>query len=238
MMDEGGARMKATLWLGCMVFLVAALNGCTDNRQSFFVRFITMPSEGECVVPSDRNANYRTTGMLDLSVKDTYQLFPLLENDMTNSTELNPLTAESNRITVEGAQVRVTNEAGDAVGGGDFFVPFSTTVDPGNVSAVGFNAIPPGYLGSIVPGETVIVEFKVLGTTGGGVEIDTPWFSFPVSTCADCLAQFPEGTWDAENGCYDCSATSASGLDPCNPGQDEFYNCCQVSTAACLAERC
>jgi hypothetical protein len=240
MNNTGGRDMKATRWMATILFLLVALNGCTDNRQSFFIRFIGIPSEGECTVAGDRSAAFVTSGYMDVGAATTYFIVPVVENALESSTPLNPLTAESNRVTVTGAQVRLSTETGDTLGGGDFFVPFSTTIDPGNLAPLGFTAIPPGYLTGVTPGQMVIIEMKILGITGGALEIDTPWFSFPVYTCYGCSSDWGDAGWDTTRACWDCTGVqAAAGSDPCLPGQDDWVvECCFENTPFCLDYRC
>jgi hypothetical protein len=218
--------MKAlTTSLGVLV-LAALFTGCTDNRQTFYVRDIKYPSEEECIVQSDRNAPFRPYGRMDLAFGGNFFLHPLVENAMTSSTKLNPVTAESNLITITGAEVRLQFEDGESIQDA-FFVATSATVDPGSVVATTFEAIPPGYLSTEDAGRVILVEFRVLGTTAGGNEVDTPWFTFPVLTCAGCLAYFPPEAWDEESGCFDCCDIGSGGemVIPCNLGQDERVDC-------------
>lgn len=241
MKTSGGFTMKITRTAACLVFVLLALNGCTDNRQSFFIRFVGVPSGEDCAVPSDRNAVARSAGVLDVGVKGSYFLALLVENAMSSSTALNPITAESNRVTVTGAQVRLSTETGERLGGGDFFVPFSATVDPGNVQALAFTAIPEGYASSVTAGTLVIIETKILGTTGGGLEIDTPWFSFPVYTCNGCTADWGSAAWNSTDACWDCTGVQqdTSAEEQCAIGQDEWtVECCFSNAAYCVANRC
>ncbi len=227
--------MRTIRLLGTALCLVSALGGCTDDRQSFFIRFNGAPTEGDCIVAPDRNADYRTMGTLDLDfATQTYVLYPVVENAMDSSKNLNPLTAEANRIMITGAQVRLSTETGERLGSGDFFVPLTTTIDPGGVASMGFVAVPAGYVAGVTPGQMVIIETKMLGITGGGLEVDTPWFSFPVATCSGCLADLPDGaTMDTTGTCYICPTTTTD-TEPCAPGQDTWkYSCCEYSTAYC-----
>ena len=226
--------MRIARSLCCTALVAAALAACTDNRATFFVRDIKIPTTSDCEVQSDRNAAFRPYGIMDLGLTQAYYLHPLVENAMESSVRLNPSTAESNRIAVTGAQVRLRSSTGESIAT-DYFVPTSGLVEPGGVVATSFQAVPPGYLTAGGANDMVIVEFKMLGTTGGGIEVDTPWFAFPLYTCTGCLVMFPPEAWDEIMGCYNCWDIG-SGTDdiPCVIGQDDYVDCrfCATSNEA------
>lgn len=224
--------MKALERFLVLLVLAAVFWGCTDNRQSFFVRDIKIPSEEDCIVQSDRNTPFRPYGLLDLAFGGGYFLHPLIENAMTSSEKLSPVTAESNRIAVTGAEVSIELENGTPITGEPFFVATSALVEPGGVTATSFEAIPYGSLSpdTVTAGEVILIRFRMLGVTGGGKEVDTPRFTFPVYTCAGCLVYFPPEAWDErEDGtaCYNCCDIGSGGdmTVPCNPGQDDWVDC-------------
>jgi len=177
-------------------------------------------------VQFDANTPFRPFGVLDVALTDTYYVNPLMENAGFESETLNPVTAESNRIYLTGAQVRIATASGEPVAS-DFFVSTSGTIDPGNYGGTTFKAIPNGYVSDAYAGQTVIVEFKVLGVTGGGLEVDTPWFRYPVDVCYGCLVKFPPEAWDDDLGCYDCNDLGTGGSidEPCFFGNDEYVDC-------------
>jgi len=234
--------MKPAFVAALLIALVAVEAGCTDNRATFFVRDIKVPTD-ECLLQSDRNAPYRSSGVLDLAIRDNYILTPLMENAMTSSTKLNPTSAESNRIQVSGAQVRIGLEDGTDVSGGDFFINVSAMIEPGGVTSVGFTGIPSGYMAGVPAGSVVIVEFRMLGTTQGGKEVDTPWFAFPVTTCEGCLVFFSPESWDDVDDCYDCNSVGTGGdiSQPCWIGQDELVDCrlcASINPGVCTDTSC
>jgi hypothetical protein len=227
MMREGEKKMKALERFLVLLVLVAVFAGCTDNRQSFFVRDIKIPSEEDCVVQSDRNTPFRPYGRMDLAFGGSFFIHPLVENAMTTSERLSPVTAESNRISVTGAEVSLEFEDGTPITGEPFFVATSALVEPGGVVATSFEAIPVGYMVPADAGQVVYIRFRILGVTGGGKEVDTPRFTFPVLTCYGCLVQFPPEAYDTERGCYDCCDIGSGGdmQVPCNYGQDDWVDC-------------
>lgn len=227
MKKNGENMMKATqIPLGALV-LAALLFGCVDNRATFFVRDNKVPDE-ECIVQSDRNARSLFFGILDVGVRTNWYMFPSFENAMTESLKLNPVTAESNRIQVSGAQVRLALDTGESLGD-DFFVPFSGIVEPGGTGVTSFMAIPSGYVTDAYIGAAVIVEMRILGTTLGGIDVDTPWFSFPVYVCRCCLVDFSDA-WDDEADTYNCNNPTREPEKVCAAGQDEPVDCAYCAT--------
>jgi len=219
--------MKALERFLVVLVLAAVFSGCTDDRQSFFVRDIKIPSDEDCIVQSDRNTPYRPYGRMDLAFGGSFFIHPLVENAMTSSEKLNPVTAESNRITITGAEVSLEFEDGTPITAEPFFVATSAIVEPGGVVATSFEGIPSGYLGLADAWQVVYIRFRILGITGGGKEVDTPRFTFPVLTCDGCLIYFPPEAYDSERGCYDCCDIGGGGdmTVPCNYGQDDWVDC-------------
>jgi hypothetical protein len=225
-MREGEENMKALeRFLGLLV-LVAVFSGCTDNRQSFFVRDFKVPGD-ECDIQSDRNTPYHSFGVMDVAFGGNYFIHPLVENAMTSSEELNPLTAESNRIAVTGAEISLEFEDGTPITSEPFFVATGVNVEPGGVTATSFEAIPVGYLSVADAGRVVYITIRVLGIMGGTNEVDTPRFTFPVYLCNECLVYFPPEAWESEMNCYDCCDIGSGGEmeAPCNYGQDDWVDC-------------
>ena len=107
-------------------------------------------------------------------------------------------------------------------------------VEPGGVGVTSFVAIPSGYVTTAHDGATVIVEMRVLGTTLGSLDVDTPWFSFPVNVCRCCLVDFSDA-WDDEAGTYDCNNPNREPEKVCRPGQDDPVDCayCASYSSCC-----
>jgi hypothetical protein len=242
-MERNGEKMmKRTGFSLAILVALGLLASCTDNRATFFVRDIKIPTD-DCYIQADRNAPYRSSGTLDVALRDNYLISPLMENAMTSSLPLSPTTAESNRIQITGAQVRLNSEDGSDISGGSFFIPTSALVEPGNVIGVTFEGIPSGYADGVVEGTIVIIEFRMMGTTQGGQDVDTPWFAYPVYVCHGCLITFPPEAWDEDLGCYDCNSIGSGGSieEPCFPGQDDYVDCrlcASVAPGLCTDPTC
>jgi hypothetical protein len=228
-----------------VVALSLGLIGCAENRASFFVEMIKVPT-GECVVESNEEGMYRTAGTLDLAFSGEYLLTPLMANQLSERGDSDSLVAETNGILVEGANIRIW-QGGRPQGSAfySFYQPASSYVPPQDVTASVFVALPeqattalilyrfPEY-GSIadIPvtqlagyQDLVTIGVRMLGTTNGGLELETPEFFFTVHLCYGCLVvctteSLPEGSTTAY-----CEGTDAPEEPPCSLGQDDPIDC-------------
>jgi hypothetical protein len=227
--------------------IAMALAGCTENRASFYVQDMKLPTD-ECEIPADKNATYYSWGTWDIGLTGAYDVHPLVINNMTSSMRLNPLSAESNLIQVDGAWVTVM-DINDNELTGETFVPSPCTVEPeGSSTAMSFQAINytsydslAGFglipnrsslcslvaCGQLPSTATLVLRISVVGVTAGGQDMETPYFYFPISVCCGCLVYFPNDVWDVTLNDYNChSAESATTETPCGwDFQDGSVDC-------------
>jgi len=231
-------RLAALLAWSC----IAA--GCADNRASFFIELIKVPTT-ECSIESTEQGLYKTSGYLDLAYRDNYVLTPLLKNDLAPRGSPEDFQAEVNGIQVEGANIRIWQGGraqGDALYA--FYQPAASYVAPQGVTASVFTAIPRQAVDTIVSArlgmtysdatiedlvpysDLVTLGVRMLGKTNGNIDVETPEFYFPVRLCFSCqTACTPESRGDETTDAAYCTSTEALEETPCWPGQDDIVDC-------------
>lgn len=242
-------NLARALSLSAGLFCAAALApGCADNQQSLFVRGVLAPSQsrtnGSCTWTDDPQQAGLFYGRLDIGLRDQYTAVLLVGNQLIGRGDPVNTRAESSRIQITGAIVRVTTPDGAVIN--EFTSTSAGFVDPQTNNQPGFDsisvtAIDPGTVaklaGQIALGtgeKQVVTNIKVFGNTLGGDKVESGEFSYPIRLCNGCLVSFG-GTDDPATPDVDCSvAASAEATAPCFFGQDEGVSCtsCQ-GLAAC-----
>ena len=226
--------------------LAAGLTGCAENRASFFIQQINVPSS-ECIVESDEESPYRTGGVLDVGFTDSYVLTPLLRNQLSPRGEPESLVAETNGIQVEGANIQIWR-GGRPQGATvySFYPQAASYVPPQDVTASRFVAVHDVAVDALLraffegadPGsltfdelrqyeDLITIGVRMHGTTSGNVDVETPEFYFPIRLCFGCLVVCPSDSADPDNDpplplCESAEEPESYG---CFFGQDTSIDC-------------
>ncbi|MFH1435030.1 MAG: hypothetical protein ABIJ56_04860 [Pseudomonadota bacterium] len=222
-----------------LVFILA-LSGCAENRSSFFIQNMVVPSD-ECTVSSDRESLFSTWGLWDIGVAARWVARPLLLNEMEDSSKLNPMASQTNYIQVDGAWVALLDEEENVLFD-EYFVHAPVTVYAnGGSTALVFPAVDFDLYDSVsgLWGGTmysidqlcsspimskILLRIRVTGVTSGGTDVETPYFLFPVQVCCGCSIYYPPDAM--------CTEEAKGGDDvPCQPGQDGWTDCRQCVEA-------
>lgn len=217
--------------------------GCGGPNGQFIVLHNQVPSAG-CVIPADKNAPYQGEGVLDVRVPTfspevAYELFPLLENDLTSEGQGG---VEPNRIALRGFDIDVTFVDGSDAARAFFEslafdpstqallhyqVPWSGSVEPGGgTTSTSTNAFPSETArrlrdsGVLADHSIALVDAKVRAfgdKLAGSITSDV--FTYPIQVCDGCLI----------NSITPCPAVGhvlQGGV--CSPGQDGLVDCCTL----------
>lgn len=222
----------------------AATPGCADNDQAIFVQSVFAPptnrQNGSCLYSADPTQPMISYGKLDvgLSPSKTYQAMLLVGSQLIQRGETNAARAESNRVHINGAVVRVTDANGGAIS--EYTTLGSGFVDPqlNNIADYGVVSLPLIDAATAIkvapargqPDKLIVANLKLFGKTLGGVDIESGEFQFPVYVCTGCLVSFPSSADDPATNGFDCNAplaASAAVTAPCHLGQDEGISCQQ-----------
>jgi hypothetical protein len=215
------------LWAAVMV--IGAM-GCADNESSLFVRQVQALLPPECVVNNDPEADMMLRGTLDVALRGTGHLAPLLVgNQLVSRGSGDELRTETARVSLRGAVVRIDDSLGNTME--EFTVDGTGFVDPGTDTGPGYGIlaatlVPPGA----PPLGLVTVWVKVFGRTTGGKDIESNELSFPVNVCNGCLISYASEADEDPGSGYLCAVGSGVGVElPCLVGQDGMVPCTYCS---------
>ncbi len=102
-------RFRTLLAAGAL----AAGAGCADNEISVYIRLMKAPvvQMGVCSVTNDVSGNTTTEGILDLAFRRTYNLAPLVQNNIVSRLDNSAGRPESNAVIIEGYIVEVHEDS-------------------------------------------------------------------------------------------------------------------------------
>lgn len=223
--------------------LSAVVPACAENDQSIFVRAVLAPStnrtNGICVYTDDPQQTQLFEGFLDVGVRDNYLAVVLVGNQMIPRGDPNNTRAESNRVHLNGAVVRVTEPDGALIN--EFTSLATGFADPqannnpdyGLMGVTAIDAPTKDRIAAQLPNRTatklVIVNIKAFGKTVGGVDVESGEFQFPIRTCNGCLVSFANADDPAQQPRPNCknalTAGAGGATTPCFVGQDEAVPC-------------
>ncbi|HEY5959870.1 MAG TPA: hypothetical protein VIV60_25120 [Polyangiaceae bacterium] len=224
-------RLKAKVALGLVVGAVSgAVWGCADNDSTLFVVGVAK-IESDCTYSPSASTTLLPQGVYDVGFDGSYQVGLILGNQMASRGAKARSRVETSRITLEGAEVRLSLPSG-----GEAHVPFTAPgagfvdvglgQDPGYgiLSIVIIPELSNAVIGTALTDGYVIADIKAFGKTLGGQEVESNVFKFPVKVCRGCLVTYPASELDADGNCLGSAATEASS-GPCNWGQDTPVVC-------------
>jgi hypothetical protein len=216
-------RHSRSLGLALLVaapFALLGPTGCADDKSTLFIRDV-MAKPDDCLFKPDPSAAFIGQGMLDLAFTDTYAPFLLVGNQMVPVGNDNTLKTETSRISLKGAEVKLTTAGGAVIA--NYTTTTSGTIDPVAGPDPGYGVtqvtmIPPKAV--TAPG-SFIATVKVFGETLGNRNVESGEFAFPITVCQGCLVFFNKDSQDAGT----CVAPSGSPVGACLPGQDGLSDC-------------
>ncbi len=224
--------------LSVTLALAFSASGCADNESSLFIEGVLSLPSTDCVARPDAEALFLSQGVLDYGFADGYVAAVQVGNQLTQQGNRDKLRTETSRIHLQGARGTAYDVSG---GGTDFeaiatgFVHPAAGTEPG-LSAMFVNLVSPDALTAIAAGGegTIVVRFRVYGTTLGGKEIESGDYDYPIFVCNGCLVDYPISALDptAMPGTYLCGATAETTVEEkvCYYGQDQRFPC-----TACVA---
>ena len=230
----------------------SVLPACATNDQTIFIRKALAPAltrtNGICTYTSDPTQPALFQATLDLGVADNYFAVLLVGNQLIPRGDQLNNRAESNRIHINGATVRVTEPDGRLIR--EFTSLATGFADPANNSAPEYTSI--GVTGIDAPtkdlllptlpnrlaSRTILMNFKAFGVSLGGEDVESGEFQLPARVCNGCLVDFSSGNDDlaaVQPNCLKKTTQTVGASSPCALGQDEPVKCeaCVLTRKAC-----
>jgi hypothetical protein len=220
--------------------LATSLYGCAENESTLFIEGVLALPASDCVARPDAEAEFTSQGVLDTLFAEGYVAAVQVGNQLTQQGNREKLRTETSRIHLEGATGTVFDVDG---GAHDFeaiatgFVHPAAGTEPG-LAAMFVNLINGDMMDTLAgmdPG-TIVVRFRVFGTTLGGQEIESGDYDYPIAVCNGCLIDYPIEALDTMNRMdgdpYLCGASADAGSEEnvCFYGQDQRFPCTACAT--------
>lgn len=211
-----------SIGLALALGLAAALGGCHNNEESFYIEHLkALPDPPDCKVSTGDPVIPEIT--VDLALAGSYDFYAWFQvtNALMEREDYDNLKAESNGIFVDESQSTVS--IGGQTGGGEsrevniYIAPETTAVIPGiTISAQAFQDLaasmgcaPVWETGAVVHADiaadgtldnlpeslslgTGYGNIRFVGHTQGGTEVETNRFSFAISLCCNCYVDWGE----------------------------------------------
>ena len=230
--------------LGALVLgsVLTSAAGCVENTVSVYIRQVQAPTVAGalCMVTPYPLSQSISEGTLDVSLRDSYTMTPLIANQLVTRASMDQLRAETSTINIQGFVVELHEGSPEGPLVGPAFSVYQNVVVPAALSAntpgyafARLQVIPP-QVGVALRGavcqidrtgvnescpvyrvvsvnRTILVKLTAFGASLGGNNVESAPFYFPVTVCCGCLITFPV---DA-----DAPATMTTGVGPdCNNG--------------------
>lgn len=211
--------------LGTLAFSIGG--GCADSESMLVIRGVLTLAPPECVASADADT-MRLGGSIDKRLRTSYEAPLQVSNQLMARGDSEALRAETSRVTITGAEVSLRSPNNSELD--SYTVVASGSIDPGTDSEPGrgvvYATLIPDiqkYDESINP---LVVRVQVYGTTVGGQDVWSNWFTYPVFRRG--LIYFPASALDPDT--QACTANSTE-VAPCLVGQDDLVPC-----SACLGQ--
>ena len=170
------------------------------------------------------------------SLTSEYRAALLVGNQLTERGSREQVRTETSRITIRGAVVDVQDFKGNSLK--SFSTDATGFVDPATGSTPSYGVVYVKLIPSslnLAANTQVTVQVHVYGDTLGGRSIESNDLTFPITTCAGCLVDFPAGAFDPANPGAGCTGDPGSATAPCFFGQDDPVDCRLCTTnPACV----
>ena len=241
-------RSSVVLVLSAAVVAAATAPACADNDMSIFVHGMMAPPQarttsGCTYIPDPTSTQLLGSGTMDAALTNGYVGVLLVGNQLIPRGDPANTRAESNRVHLQGAVIKVQDPDGTVIS------EFTSTsvnglINPQNNNTAGFSLIAvtlidqatsqqiAGPLPDFIGRRRVEAHVKVFGRTLGGVDVESGEWSVPIDVCKGCLVDFSQNNDPLVQPQPNCkrASTAATVNLPCRVGQDEGLPC-----SSCLA---
>ncbi|NOU28563.1 MAG: hypothetical protein HOO96_11715 [Polyangiaceae bacterium] len=229
-----GSVFKHLFRVGAAAGVALALStACETNNQSLVITGAIPPtvSAGVCTfTPSDTTVSNPT---MDVAFSDTYVIHAAVLSQFVDRANKDVPRAESNSVSVTGAEVRVTDGLGGELGA--FTTLVSTTIiPPAATGSVPITVVAPSIAArlrnELKLGERrqLVIFAKVFGQTLGNKSIESGEYQFVMTAVKGALITFPTDTDDPSTPGRDCNIpTKDKTIDDkvCAVGSDAVFTC-------------
>ncbi len=231
----------------------AVVPACATNDQTIFIRAALAPATNRqtsgCVYTPDPTQPELFEAKVDVGITDSYFAVLLVGNQLIPRGDPQDNRAESNRVHINGAIVRVQEADGTLIR--EFTSLATGFADPGNnnqaaYGLIGIVALDAPARNLLLPqlpnrlvSKTIQISIKAFGQSLGGKDVESGEFLLPMQVCNGCLVDFSSGNDDTATVQPNClkpaPMNTTAATAPCFRGQDEPTLCqsCIATREAC-----
>ncbi len=201
--------------------------GCAESESMLVIRGVIALEAPDCVAEASAST-FHVSGVLDPNLTKTYVANLQVASQLAAQGNSEKLRAETARVTITGAEVKLKAPNGSQLSGGHYTVTASGSVDPAQGDQAGFGVV----FAPLVPDvgsyidlsdddlpNPLVVEVQVFGSTVGGQDVWSNWFTYPIYI--DSLVYFPSDAMSEDGLCTEAIDEDA----PCRVGQDDPVPC-------------
>lgn len=192
--------------------LALTVVGCAEDTPEIYIVQNQIPDDSCTVSANASGSAFRARGVLDISVRSSYVMYPLVQNVLVPSETvefagqggggggLAGVDWEANSITLTRAVAEFDGPAALGITGREVEIPLSGSMTPADFTAVELEVIPERFSTILADSDllrnagdraTLLVRLKFFGVTASGREVDSNQFTYPIEICRECLIDIP-----------------------------------------------
>lgn len=211
--------------------LAGGLSSCQDRDFGLAIVQVQPVDTGNCEVTLDR-AQFQSDGVVDLAMRTSYQIRPLVENKMLSINEVKAFSAndgrvDTNDIVLRSATIEYTTlDVLSAQITSPAVVPISGTVPVNGEVVIGVEVLNAEVMTQLRDADefllidqngqarpkrstiSIIARVRLEGETLDGKSVESNEFLFPIQICNGCQIAYPPGVLEVRNGVLTCPAVS------------------------------
>jgi hypothetical protein len=228
-------RLSGYVMTACVAAGIGVSTACIHNDESIYIRNVVAPPD-DCKYRADPAGLYINTGVVNVALASEYTPTFLIGSQLIPRADKDNVRAESARVLIEGAVVRVTKADGTLIN--EFTSLSSGTDDPGTGTdatyvAAGLTILDPPtiailktFINDRSSSTTIVAHVKAIGHTLGHQSVESAEFAFPIQICTGCLIYFaPEAGPNCSILAKSSGAATPAAATVCQRGADQIMDC-------------
>lgn len=215
----------------CGAIFGGSLLGCQDRDFGMSIVQVQPLDATACEINTDEET-FQSSGVVDLALRESYTIHPLIQNNMLDITEVKELDdtdgrVNTNAVVLQSATIEYT--ALDTLSAqitSPTIVPLSGTVRVGSQLIVGVEVLNRAVLGQLRDADEflliddsgqarpirasvkLIARIRIEGETLDGKAVESNEFLFPIEVCNGCRIEYPAPLLQPRGGVLTCPAVT------------------------------
>lgn len=211
----------------CGTVFGGSLTACQDRDFGLSIVQVQPLDASACAVNTGQDT-FQSSGVVDLALRESYTIHPLIQNNMLDITEVKELDDTDGRINTNAVQLQsatIEYTALDTLSAqitSPTIVPLSGTVGVGQQLVVGVEVLNRAVLGQLRDADEflliddsgqarpirasikLIARVRIEGETLDGKAVESNEFLFPIEVCNGCRIEYPAPLLQPRGGVLSC----------------------------------